>query len=373
MTWHNPDGQVIVGIWHLPNEVLFQVVSSLDLDSILNFRRTCCRFYSIASDPLLWTNITWNSNSMSSNLKNLKVALNISKKHLLNLSLTSFGSPLHFSKILHPIPAYKCLHSISLTNFKCTTGQMKAVLKLPALIELHMYNSKECVIFEAVAASKSQLKILSIPQHSYCFRDWAGAGYNPPDMRVFLTVGGISAISSLLHDAKLNYPSLLPVQHEARLGFYRHALEFVSLPSIPIAQICYNSPNMKPFVKCLLSDDIFPSSVALIEDSIGSNIFSGAISFPGDIRRVHLDISTTCITTLHLNRQSILTSAHLEVIAVSCPNLLHLDLRNIGGSLNDLKGLHAIALACSKLQSLNVDAYGASINVDRLARDRWNA
>lgn len=136
-----------------------------------------------------------------------------------------------------------------------------------------------------------------------------------------------------------------------------------------IGQVFFKSPHMKPFVNFLPDDNnVFPSSFEMIENSMGSN--SSAIVFPHFIDRVNLGVLSGSMTALHLCLQPSLTSAHLQAIAVACPNLIHLDLQNSGKCLNDLNGLNSIALFCSKLQCLNIDDFNAtifeSVNVDRL-------
>ena len=45
---------------------------------------------------------------------------------------------------------------------------------------------------------------------------------------------------------------------------------------------------------------------------------------------------------------------HLEQLAIACPNLERLNLRNVKNSLQSLQGLHAIVDTCQNLQGLNL-------------------
>ena len=47
-------------------------------------------------------------------------------------------------------------------------------------------------------------------------------------------------------------------------------------------------------------------------------------------------------------------SKHLEQLAVTCPNLQRLDVRNNKSCLNNLQGLQTITSSCHNLQGLNL-------------------
>lgn len=365
---------------HLPNEVLFQIVSMLDVDSIVHFSRTCRRFCAIATDPLLWSDLTWKSTGKSLHEKNLRLALSLSKKALKKLSLTSYGKPLFLSKVLRQIQACKQLHSVSLTNFRFTLHQIKLVVQIPSLMELYIDSESPCLtrgeIFAAIASTNSHLKVLSI---GICicslyvvFESWVDAGFVPPDFRVVSS--NYYKTSRWLRLVTQQEENHSPVQHEACLSIYQPISEFVSHSSDPVMQVHFSPPSMNPSVNFLNSDVVVPFRLALTEEIVGSNFYSGAIFFPDCINdKLLVDAPSEYITSLHLSGiLSSLTSVHLQAIAVACPNLIQLDLTVGVDTLSDLNGLDAIASFCSKLQSLNLNSEKGptlqSINKDRLWR-----
>jgi len=62
----------------------------------------------------------------------------------------------------------------------------------------------------------------------------------------------------------------------------------------------------------------------------------------------------SCVTHFDLTDYFSLYSVHLEQIAITCPNIQGLNLKNCDCCLENLQGLRAIASSCHKLQALNL-------------------
>ena len=104
-------------------------------------------------------------NDMLNTMKFIKLYRN----HLKSISLTCSAIPLRLSKVLPEVLPCKLLQSLLLTNFKCTLPQVRKILKLPALSELHLLSyAFGCNLFEEVAFSKCKLKLLLVCEVKMC-------------------------------------------------------------------------------------------------------------------------------------------------------------------------------------------------------------
>ena len=357
---------------NLPTELLFYITSMLDFNSTLNLGSTCAQFYAITHDPLSWSRLTWKSSWKSDNMVNVIQYIKSYKSHLKYISLTSNAMPLLLSGILPQLFACKCLQSISLTNFSCTLLQVTKLLQLPALSELHLLAIEfQHYPFKAVASSKCKLKVLSIPTNCFDFAVWARYGFAPTDLRVLLskvrTLKEFNTAYEVGMHSIVNYVSPSPFPKKARLSFFEPTADFFSLSSVPFIQFCFTPPNVKPILYTFPSgSDLFP--LTLIEDVIGSQRFSSAVTLHPNFDTLHFDASCGLITSLKMFCEYRYIDAHLQTVAARCPNLVRLDLQHSQGILIDLNGLNAIALSCTKLSNLNIatDDSFYSIDSDRL-------
>ena len=357
---------------NLPAELLFYIASMLDLNSTIHLGSTCSRFYAITHDPLSWSCLTWKSTQKSSNIQNPIKYIRSYKKHLKCISLTCNAMPLLLSGILPQVLACKCLQSISLTNFTCTFLQIKKILELPTLSELHLlcYGFGE-ILFHIAASPMCKLKVLSIPTNSFSFSVWAEFGFAPPDLRVLLpkvhTPREFNTASDICMYNIINSVSPSLIQQKAHLSFYQPTADFFSPSSVPFIQFCFIPPNMKPVLYTFPSgSDLYP--LALTEETMGSNKFSSAVTLHRNLDTLHLDAPTKLITSLRMFGEYHYADACLQTVAACCPNLVQLDLQHSEGFLIDLNGLNAIASSCTKLSSLNIATNDCfrSVNADRL-------
>ena len=350
----------------LSNELLLNILSMLDLDSILKIRITCRRFYIIASDPSLWpATLTWKCNGKFKHFNNMKLTLKLSKKSLEKLTLTNYSMPRCISRILPQINSCKSLQSITLTNFFFTMHQVNIFLNLPALSELHILSNNPInFIYQAVATAKCDLKVLTVSVNSYSYNDWGNAGYVPPDLRVLLTESGsIQSLKS--HQYTKSEVRHGTAQHEAKVTFFQPMLKYVSLSSIPVLQFCFTPPNMDPSMYCFLTyGNTF--DVAMIKHNLGFKLLPKRLKLHFPCKIKVCDTPCASMTSLPLFGNRRLASFHLQCIANKYPNLLHLDLQESKKYMNDLNGLNHISSLCSKLESLHlgyVKRYQAIDNV----------
>ena len=62
---------------NLPTELLFHIISLLDINSAMQLGSNCARLYAVTHDPFLWGSLTWKSadklNDMLNTMKFIKL------------------------------------------------------------------------------------------------------------------------------------------------------------------------------------------------------------------------------------------------------------------------------------------------------------
>ena len=350
-------------IFDLPNELLNEIAAYLDVESKLRFGWTCSLFQSIIRNPVLWYEFRWVSNGEYSNFCHVELALEINKMAVKKLSLTCYSEkdPI-LPRIFPVIHSCQYLRSLTLTNFYFEQRYLLPLLDgMPTLSELHIHSLSRTMIQIPPLLDRSNLKVLSIYE-KHSFKTWAKSLYFPSDVRVILpdmlSLRVHSMAEYLDKDVIDNHhkPGDKIFQKEACLTFYQPLLKYVSLPYVPIAQIYFTPPDMEPTVhRFPRGGDMY--ELVMIEDGVGSNIISGAASFPRQhFNELTLSVPSTTLTSVTLYNESNFTGNDLEIIAYICPNLIHLDISFSDGCLEDLCGLKEVAVSCTKLESLNMDA-----------------
>ena len=276
----------------------------------------------------------------------MKYALKISKKDLQKLSLSSpVGCKLHMSKLIGQIHTCYSLRSISLNNVVITPNQYIKILKLPVLnfFQLGQKISSTTFITE-VSSSKSSLKTLSIRTGSYSHyvQAWYTSNCVPHNLRISL------CDSEGIIPYRFTIPQL---QHEASLTLH---MDKSLIPSHPIAHFKY-APHSNS-VELINCDFVSSQCVAML--TRGEIGFSGLTTYHhlqfDNFRQCYIDFHNICcnLTTIYLRYP--ITASNLELIAVSCPKLRHLNLRGCDQILSPLEGLNSVAHHCSELVALNL-------------------
>ena len=358
-------------LYDVPTEILIYIVSLLDLDSKFQFGRVCSWFHTLVHNPLWWTNFIWKSNGKYRDLENMKLVFKLHKNSLKKVSLTCWKEGFLASIIVY-MSTSRCLQRISLTNFNTTKEDTGILMKIPTLSELHLNSEEPDSLFHPPGMGNRNLEVLNISSNNFDFQSWVLGDYYPPDVRVMLPriLSTIELVENkkFIDECGLSvYEPLSPIGHTAQLTFYQPPMKYVSLTSIPFVQFNFTPPSMKPtFHQFSKGSGMF--ELALVEDGVGSNIYTGAVSLPQHFEEVYIDVPSMCITSLQLLDQPNLMGIHLQKIAVKCPNLLHLDISHCDKCLANLNGLKEISSCCSKLESLNMDTENdmLPINLDIL-------
>ena len=344
-----------VQLTDLPNEILMLIVSFLDTRTVLHLTCVCRRLRAVVSDPTgpQWSAIGWKSSNHSKDADGLKLALKLSKDRVKCLSLSCRGNHFHLSRLMYLIDGCSNLQCITLEGVNYTEASVSRLLRLPELYYLHLDTTLPSLglddtgeLFDYILlAADSNLVTLSlklrdnVSAHA-CVHFWAGIGHSPPSLR----------LSTVEPPRFMEQPfPRLPRYHTAYLTLHHqpHSEEVISSHSqfwlrfhptggigllcCPDLQLCFAGPNPEKF-------QIFAKYHHL---ALQGNVdFSKVCSKLGE-----LDLS---------GNDSLLPSDLQETFAVSCPNLLQLNLQSCGSVLSDLSGLRSIATNCLRLQVLNL-------------------
>ena len=366
--------RIACNILSLPPEILNQIATHLDIVSKLRLGWTCIAFRSVVKNPLLWSDFWWVSNGQYRNFMHMELALEIHKMSVRKLSLTYWckNDPVH--RIFPVIHDCQYLQSLTLTNFYFEARDIVPLLdQVPTLSELHIHSLIPTNIRIPPRRQTSDLNILSVYE-KHPFKTWAGSRYFPSDVRVILPdrlfLKDHSRARYLNKHVMNKYykPRHTIFRNEACLTFYQPLLKYVSIPRVPIAQIYFSPPSMKPTVY-RFHKNRHMYQLLVIEDGLGSNNLFGAASFPYRIfNEAILNVPSTTLTSVTLFKETKLNGNDLQAIATVCPNLIHLDISFSDQCLLNLNGLQAVAFSCMKLESLYMDAKNdrQPINYDAL-------
>lgn len=334
----------------LPNEMVVLILSFLDTHTVLRVRCVCRQLRAVASDPILWTTISWKASNHIRDGEGFKSVLKLNIGVVKHLSLSCVGHVLHMSKLVNQVTACRRLERIELEGVAYTSAQVVKLLGLPALAYLHLDQVKPGIV-HSLKAVGSCLKTLSLslsqdcgqPLPTYLFAWSTGAKYQPPNLRI--AKAGVWITAAVEEMQKMRFPP--PADHEACYtlswlrdhtdGFLKTVAQFQYLftPSGSVPQIC---SDMQLF-SIVSGSTLTAWYNSFVQLEGGTSLFSGI---------------SPKLSELHLSDYEALTSSELGRIAGQCPNLLCLELDGCKEVLSDLEGLVSVASCCSKLRALNL-------------------
>ena len=156
-----------------------------------------------------------------------------------------------------------------------------------------------------------------------------------------------------------NWTVTLPVGHIVHVRVYKRLKTPLDLfPALPEFQFKFGQvANKFGLVKLdELQTACSNSSVICLTDRIVQNTVTLKASFYLDhCDHINCKISSVnFVTDFDLTHCDLLSSDHLELLSIICPNLKRLNLSKGKNCLKSLKGLRAIASCCNNLQGINL-------------------
>jgi len=361
----SPTETVSRNILSLPVELLVYIVSLLtDIRDRVKLRYVSRRLRSISEAPSLWRNFVWPHYDRLEErcLSNL---FKVIGKHIVQLSFPHHVMP---SKLVKLLQYCGNLKQLSLSEeTKLNHEQLAKALQYMehlSVLKIRLY-----VGIASLFQLTSGVEDLTLYLRRHYADDWylrilhkwVVNNNAPKNLNVVAYEYDRSLVSNLLQNWPL-WNVWMPVNRKACLRLYMY--DGINLPlnlshSLPVFQLDYGQPACRPLVKAskfgllgLRSDLLLLTNCAYGSKMVHkAKIVSLSAEYPlnGNITNLsfvtHFDVGQ--------NEQH-LYSGHLEQLALACPNLLWLNLRNNSKCLKNLQGLEMISRCCQKLQGLNL-------------------
>ena len=203
------------------------------------------------------------------------------------------------------------------------------------LIELTLY-----------ASNKSKSFLASV-------HTWVQMGFRPPKLNVVFTAANCVDFGDLVGNWQ-QWNAMVPVGHIAYLKLYTRVKTSLDLcPVLPGFQLQFGQTAVLPLVQakqCGISVDYLLLTDCCISGKTMYKAIKSLLSCP--FSNVITDLKFLTHVDL-VNYQSLLPG-DLQQLAISCPNLQQLNLRNCSQCLKSLQGMRAIASHCHNLQGLDI-------------------
>lgn len=352
-------------ILSLPVELLVYIVSFLtDIRDKVKLRYVSRSLRSISETPSLWRNFVWYYYDRLEErcLCNLLKACG---KHIVQLSFPHHVMP---SKLVKLLQFCSNVRHLSLSQeTKLNIEQLTKTLQHMELLSVLKIGLS--VRFSSLLQLTSNVEDLTIyvrrhnPDDWYLriLHEWVVNNNTPKNLSIVAFEYYDSLLLNLLHSWS-QWNADMPVGRTACLRLYMY--DSINLPlnlshPLPVFQLQYGKTAHLPLMKAskfgLLG---LRNDLLLLTDCTYGNIMVNKVKIVSFSTRDPLNGSITDLSFVthfdvgHSEKQ--LYSGHLEQIAIACPNLMWLNLRDNSKCLQSLQGLDLISRCCPKLQGLNL-------------------
>ena len=355
----------------LPVELLVYVISFLNFRDKVKLRYVSKRLRTISETPSLWRNFVWphydylEERCLCNFLKacgNHIVQFSF-PHHVMASKLVKFFQ--HCSNVRHlSLPQETKLSLAQLTNI-LQHMEYLSVLKIRLSIEMSSLLQ--------LISNVEDLTVYIREHHPndwylHMLHEWVVNKNAPKNLNFigFLYHDSLMLSDSLLLSLIDRWPQWkadVPAGRVACLRLFLYVSMYLPLSlsyTSPLLQLQYGEGIHLPLVKVskfgllglredllLLTDCTYRSTIVhkakLVSLSIGDTLLNSSVT------------NLTFVTYFDVgHRERHVHSGHLEQLAIACPNLMWLNLRNNTQCLQSLQGLEVISRCCQKLQGLNL-------------------
>ena len=349
---------------NLPTELLVIILSYLSIRDIISMQFVSQRFKEISEIPLLWKKFIW-PDYEPRHVCSVSKVLKAHGEHVRRIFFPAYMTSANILEMAHCCP--KITH-LSLPRHTELSLLEEIVHTMTHLEQLDVFTS--IMIYPSYRVVKKLLEVTTGSVRKLILKfEWCHH-----DIREFLcTLENIlknghplpSVINLLIdkdnvHISKTleSWPASIYTIASLEIGLYDIARVPMDLyPPIPIRKFRFGPAATPPLIK--LSDhgilgldyDIFYLSdydhYDKVRLSISPHWYAVIVEHLHCISKFD---SVSNVDFLHVN----IYPGHLEQLAIACPNLERLNLRNAQNCLQSLQGLHAIVDTCQNLQGLNL-------------------
>ena len=360
---------------NLPTELLVIILSYLPIRDIILMQFVSQKFKEISEIPLLWKRFIW-PDCEPRHVCSVSKILKAHGEHVRQMLFPSHLTPANILEIVHCCPKVTYLslprntqlsldhleeivHTMThLEQLDVFTSSMKC---LPSYYEHVPSYYKQLLEVTIVSVRKLILKVDWPPYSVVEFLDLLenlikNDHQLPSIINLLIDKNDVLRSSCILE----SWPSSSYTIASLEIGLYDIARVPMDLyPSIPLRKFQFGPAATPPIIKLSdhgilgLDKDIFYLSdydhYGKVKLSVSPHLYT--------VKYEHFH----CINISNFNSVSNVNfvgrniyPGHLEQLAISCPNLERLNLRNVQNCLQSLQGLHAIVDTCQNLQGLNL-------------------
>ena len=369
----------------LPTELLVMILSYLSVRDIISMQFVSQRFKEISETPSLWKKFVW-PDYEPRHVCCVSKVLKTHGEHVRQIFFPAHVTPANILEMTHycpkvtylSLPRYTQLSLDHLEEIVHTMTHLEQLDVFTSSIKCGYPSSHEDVIEQLLEVITASIKKLVIKiDLSYCkgistvyivlnvFKKLLKNTDHPlPSVINILTYEGLDVLtfSTLLQ----SWPTSSYTIASLEIGLYDIARVPMDLyPSILLRKFQFGPAAKPPLIKLSdhgilgLNSDIFYLSDY---DHYGKARLSVSPKYDSHLvkdKHLHCISNFNFVSNVDFSYVNIYPD-HLEQLAIACPNLERLDLRNARNSLQSLQGLRAIVDTCQNLQGLNLEGIPAS-------------
>ena len=356
---------------NFPTELLVIILSYLSIRDIISMQFVSQRFKEISEIPLLWKRFIW-PDYEPRHVCSVSKVLKTHGEHVRQLFFPAHVTPANTLEIVHHCP--KVTHLILPRNTQLSLDHLEEIVHtMTHLEQLDMFtsiikkDSSYHVIEQLLKVTANVRKlILKLDwTHLYGFEGFFHILENllknghplPSVINILIDKDDVHRSSYILE----SWPSSSYTIVSLEIGLYDIARVPMDLyPPIPLMKFRFGPAATPPLIKLSdhgilgLDKDIFYLSDY---DHYGKVKLSASPKRTGlyAVKVEHLHCISNFDSVSNVNFFDVnIYPGHLEQLAIACPNLERLNLRNAQNCLQSLQGLHAIVDTCQNLQGLNL-------------------
>jgi len=363
----NADEAPLTNFLTLPIELIVYILSFLTSRDIFKLRCVSRKLRSVSETPSLWRECVWPLLTVSEE-RCVDNVLKACGQYVKRLCLPDHApTP---AKMIRLLQHCKDLKELCIPTWQVSFDKLEKAMQFSC--KLQYLDIPWTSDIGPILASCNRLKELTIRVVdgkkrgwilSSCFftsldswlDKWVMEGFLPQSVK--LVVGRNIPLTPLVkHWLRLNPSS--PTDHSGCLTIFSSLKVPMDLfPPLPFLQLQFGQSCTLPFLKpnkCGLLG-LEEWDLLLTSTTYHGQVINKAkmIKVRPDIGRCHFSSDITAVTQFDASECKSLHSGHLEQLAMACPKLQHLDLKDNVQCLERLHGLHEL-LNCSNLRALSL-------------------
>ena len=347
---------------NLPTELLVIILSYLSIRDIISMQFVSQRFKEISEIPLLWKKFIW-PDYEPRHVCSVSKVLKAHGEHVRQIFFPAHLTPANVLEMVHCCPKVAHLSlprhtQLSLDHLEEIVHTMTHLEQLDVFTSIIKYHPFKRLL-EVSAASVKNLILKNDWYYTFhilqVLEGLLKKGHPLPSViNLLIYEDDVVASSSILE----SWPASSYTIASLEIGLYDIARVPMDLyPSVPLRKFQFGTAATSPLIKLSdhgilgLDKDIFYLSdydhYGKVRLSVSPHLYAVKVEHLHYISNFN---SVSNVDFVGVN----IYPGHLEQLAIACPNLERLNLRNVQNCLQKLQGLHAIVDTCQNLQGLNL-------------------